>query len=221
MCGRISFKMTWKEIDDILALEEPEEIELPARFQPSYNIAPTMLHPIVHAVKTKRLMAMSKWGFVPSWWSSPQPPKHTINARSETAATTGMFKSAFQSSRCIVPASGYFEWQVQSDSSKQPFYIHRADSKPLLLGGLHAIHDGSDTFAILTTSAPHGLEHVHDRSPVVLEPEQVSTWLDSSTPVLTLQSLCKPAADGILAWHQVSKAVGNVRNNMPELILPA
>lgn len=219
MCGRFTFKMTWKQIHDILALgdfDEHHDFEWPS----SFNIAPSQMHPIAMSQSSRRLVTTAKWGFVPVWWKEAQPPRHTINARSETVAESGMFKSAFRSGRCIALASGYYEWQVQADGSKQPHYIYRADGKPLLLGSIHSTWNGEKTFAILTTSAPHGMENIHDRSPVIIEPETVSAWLQGETQQEILHKMCKPAADGVLAWHPVSKAVGNVRNNSPELLLP-
>lgn len=219
MCGRFTFKMTWKEIHAILSLGEPDEHQ-DFEWPPSFNIAPTQMHPIAISQSAGRLVTTAKWGFVPVWWKEAQPPRHTINARSETVADSGMFKSAFASGRCIAPVSGYYEWQVQPDGSKRPHYIYRADGKPLLFGSIHATWKEDKTFAILTTSAPHGMETLHDRSPVVIEPEMVSAWLDGETPLELVKTLCTPAADGVLAWHQVGKAVGNVRNNSADLILP-
>jgi len=209
--------MTWRELHDLAKFGK-----FPARFdaemKASYNVAPTHSMPIVHDEAGARVLAVSRWGFVPVWWKEAEPPRHTINARSETAATSGLFRGAFKAGRCIVPASGFFEWQAQADGSKTPMYITRADGAPLLFGGLHDCRDGADTFAILTTGAPHGFAAVHDRSPVILEPERVGEWLDASTPIAGIQALCAAAGDGVLQWHRVGKAVGNVRNNSADLI---
>lgn len=219
MCGRFAFKMTWRELHDLLRFGRfPPRLE--AELKPSYNVAPTHTCVLLTTSGGERTLALSRWGFVPSWWKQPEPPRHAINARCETAATSGLFRGAFKASRCIVPVSGFFEWQVRPDATKQPVYISRADAQPLLLAGLHDEHEGADSFAILTTAAPHGLESVHDRSPVVLEPEDIDRWLSPDTPAADVQALCRPAADGVLRWHRVTTAVGNVRNNSPELIEP-
>ena len=220
MCGRYAFKLSWRELHDLLEFGIfPERLEHLLRA--SYNIAPTQPCPIVFRRDSDRVLELARWGFTPAWWTQPEPPKHTINARSESVATSRLFRAAFKSGRCIVPASGYFEWQLQPDGSKQPFYIFRADGAPLCMAGIHdRPHDG-ETFAILTTHAPHGLESLHDRSPVILEREHFAAWLDPATPLADIQALCRPAADGVLAFHPVSKAVGNPRNNSPELIQPA
>lgn len=219
MCGRYAFKMTWQEIHDLLAHGVfPARLE--AMIRDSFNVAPTHSCLIVNNDGQERVGHEAKWGFVPSWWDKPEPPKHTINARTETVATSGMFRSAFKSSRCLVPASGYYEWQVQADGSKQPVFIHRADGKPKMMGGIRARRDDGDSFAILTTTAPHGMEAIHDRSPVIVEPETIDRWLAGTTDAAEVHGLCKPAADGILAWHKVDKAVGRVANNRPELMEP-
>jgi putative SOS response-associated peptidase YedK len=219
MCGRFAFKLSWRELYEALKFGR-----FPARFDEqlgfSYNIAPTHSAAIVYSEGTDRVLGLSRWGFVPAWWSQPEPPKHAINARSETAARSPLFRGAFKSGRCIIPASGFFEWQAQPDGSKAPFYIYRADGAPLLLAGLHDCRQGADSFAVLTTGAPAGMAPIHDRSPVIVEPENIGRWLDPASTAADVQSLCHPAADGVLAWHRVSKAIGNVRNNSPDLILP-
>lgn len=217
MCGRKAFNLTWREIHDLL-----EHGVFPERFErlirASYNVAPGHEMPIVFADAGERRVMFSRWGFTPVWWTKAEPPRHTINARAETVATSTMFKGAFRSARCIVPVSGYYEWQVQGDGSKQPFYIHRADEKPLLLAGIHACNGDADTYAVITTTAPHGMERLHERSPVVIEREDVGRWLDREAGMGEVQALCRPAADGVLMWHPVSKAVGNVRNDSAELV---
>lgn len=218
MCGRFAFKMTWREIHDLLAHGRfPPRLE--AELQASYNVAPTHATPTIHRDGRDRVLELSRWGFVPSCWTRPELPSHTINARGETVATSNLFRGAFKSARCIVPASGYYEW-MKTDAGKRPQYISRADRGPLLMAGIHACYQDVDTFAVITTSAPHGMESIHDRSPVILEPEQLDAWLDGSTPAANVQAMVRPAADGVLAWHEVHAAVGNVRNNGSELIEP-
>lgn len=219
MCGRYAFKLTWAQLHDLLAFGLfPESLN--QQLQPSFNVAPTHDCAIVAQRDHQRELLLARWGFVPTWWSAAEPPKHTINARSETAGTSNMFRAAFKASRCLVPASGYFEWQTLPGGGKSPVFIARADQAPLLMGGVHACTANQPTFAVLTTSAPTGLEAIHDRSPVILEPEAAARWLDPATPPDEIQALCRPAADGVLTFHRVSKAVGNVRNNSPELIRP-
>ncbi len=223
MCGRKAFNFTWRELHDLLEHGKfPERYEREIRA--NYNAAPTHELPIIHAAGDGWVVTPSRWGFVPAWWNRPELPTHTINARAETIATSNMFRGAFKSGRCISPVSGYFEWQKLADGTKQPQFIYRADGKPMLLAGVHASRGEGDacvdTYAVITTSAPHGMEHIHDRSPVVIEPEDVGRWLDSATPAAEVQSQCHPAPAGILMWHPVSKAVGSVKNNTPALIEP-
>jgi putative SOS response-associated peptidase YedK len=219
MCGRFAFRLSWRELHDLLRFGVfPERLD--QLIKASYNVAPTHECVIAHGSGAGRTLALSTWQFTPSWWDRPEPPKFTINARAETAASSPMFRAAFRSSRCVVPASGYYEWQARPDGTKQPVYIRRADGAPLIMGGVHAQRDCADTFAILTTGAPHGMEQIHARSPVILEPEDVDRWLADATGPAEVQAMCRPAPDGVLAWHPVSTAVGNVRNNGPQLIEP-
>lgn len=221
MCGRKAFNFTWKELYELL-----EHGKFPERYEReilrNYNAAPTHELPIIHAEDDHWVVTPSRWGFIPTWWSKPEPPTHTINARSESIATSNMFRGAFKSSRCVSPVSGYFEWQKLEDGTKQPQFIYRADGKPMLLAGIHAARgEGEgcvDSYAVITTSAPHGMEAIHDRSPVVIEPEHLDAWLDPVTPAAEVQAMVHPAPAGILAWHPVSKAVGSVKNKGPELI---
>lgn len=218
MCGRFACDLGWDRICAALAVDDrPPASDEPAL---SFNVAPTHACSIVRSADGRRILRVARWGFVPSWWTRPEPPRHAINARSETVATSGLFRGAFRAGRCVAPALGFYEWRTLADGSRWPVFIHRADGAPTLLAGLSAQGPSGETFAILTTTAAPGLEDVHDRSPVILEPEQVRAWLDPATPEAAALALCVPAAAGVLAWHSVGRAVGNVRAGGPGLIEP-
>ena len=187
-----------------------------------------------------RELLTAKWGLVPSWAKDPKIGNRMINARSETVAEKPAFKKAFGKRRAIVPADGYYEWYTTEEKSaagkpkKQPFYITPKDGSVLAMAGLYEFWRDEDaeewliTYTILTTSAPDDLGHLHDRTPMMIEPDAVEAWLDP-TPRPTdqlhheLLSLLVPAVPGRLDAWPVSKAVNNVRNNGPELVvaLPA
>ena len=113
MCGRFTHQYTWQEVHDFLSLTFPAHLELPPRF----NVAPTQAAPIVHTNgESQRGMTMALWGLKPAWVDRPGP----INARAETVATNGMFKAAFVSRRCVVPVSGFYEWQKVGNGSPEP-----------------------------------------------------------------------------------------------------
>jgi putative SOS response-associated peptidase YedK len=185
----------------------------PLDFEPSYNVSPTQRAVIVRGAGGGREAMLASWGLRPAWMRSRKPP---INARAETIATSPMFREALRSRRCVVPVSGFYEWQnVEGAKAKQPWYIHRADREPLLFAGLFENGPQGDTFTIITTDANATVRPVHDRMPVVLEPESVAAWLDGPD-----RGLLRPAADGVLSSHKVGAGVGSPRNNDAGLIAP-
>ena len=158
---------------------------------------------------------------MPIRWDKPiKGAKLTFNARSEKAATTPMFRHAFKEFRCLVPASGFYEWKRTAEE-KQPYHISMADGSPMTFAGLwspwHDKEAGEDilSFTILTTIANEFMAGIHDRMPVILTPDEFDRWLDGSD-----QELLKPCGNELLTAHPVSAAVGNWRNNGPELIEP-
>ena len=202
MCGRYASGITPTEfmllVDAICGGGE-----VPGGYRPSWNIAPTQMAPVLR----RSGAAMLRWGLVPKWWGKDSGP---INARAETAASKPMFRSAYKSRRCVVALSGFYEWRPQD---KQPFYIQPAEPRPLLFAGLWEQRDELETFAILTCDANDFMQPIHHRMPVVLSDEGASHWLDHPDP-----SLLVPCGNAALRAHQVSKRVGNARNNDIELI---
>lgn len=221
MCGRYTHKYLWREIRRLLDLMNSEEPVLP----PSFNVAPTQTAPMVWlADDSRRELVMARWGLVPSWADDPKIGNTLINARSETAATKPAFRSAFKRHRCIVPVSGFYEWQKceNEKSPKQPFYIYRADGEIACFAGLFELwkHEGQEllTYTILTTAANAFMAKLHDRMPVMLEVENVARWLDPKAGPDDLAALLKPAADGVLAAHPVSRRVNSPKNNDATLL---
>jgi putative SOS response-associated peptidase YedK len=209
MCGRATHKFTWKEIYELLE-QGIFPVRLEAELAASYNMAPTQSAPIVRQTDGHLEGLLAQWGLRPAWATEKLAP---INARAETVETSPMFRAAFRARRCLVPVSGFYEWQVLDKKTKQPWYIYRADGKPLLFAGLWEMHSARENFTIITTRANPFMGLVHDRMPVVLEPEQAHAWLRSSDP-----ALLRPAADGVLAAHKVSTRVNSPKNNEPSLI---
>ena len=159
------------------------------------------------------------WGYAPGWWDKPA----LINARAETAATSRMFKPLWQHGRAICFADGWFEWKREGDK-KQPYFIHRKDGKPLFMAAIGSVPfergDEAEGFLIVTSAADRGLVDIHDRRPLVLEPEAAREWMCQDVGGKEAEEII---ADGAVsadhfAWHPVSRAVGNVKNQGPELI---
>ena len=223
MCGRYADFLADQELADAfsLAISTNDERLLP----PSYNVAPMQRVRVVRAAEGSAKLDVAKWGLVPSWAKDPAIGSRMINARVETIAEKPSFRTAFARRRCIVPASGYFEWQTDA-SGKQPFYIHPADSSPLAFAGLVEAWrpTGDDdwliTCAIVTTAARDEMRQIHDRQPVMMRDDAWRTWLDPASAKDDLLDAAHADAPE-LAWHEVGKAVGNVRNNEPELVEPA
>jgi putative SOS response-associated peptidase YedK len=220
MCGRVASYFTWKQIK---ALAEPFWMpNASSDPEPSWNVAPTQQAPIIRITDGKPDCIHARWGLVPFWANDLKIGARMINARSETVAEKPAFRSAFKSRRCIVPISGFYEWQKQDDGTKVPHFITRADGNPMLLAGLWEHWDKSDepveSFTIITTDANGFMSSIHDRMPAILEPEQVSAWLHSQNSATNAHTLLSPAADGILEAHPVSMQVNSPRHNGPELI---
>jgi putative SOS response-associated peptidase YedK len=222
----------------------PEEV-----LEPDYNVAPTKK---IYAVMDRaprgdkdqpprRELAVVRWGLVPSWAKDPSIGSRMINARMETVAEKPAYKRAFAKRRCLLPADGYFEWYTPEDGPKgkngkplkQPFFIHPKDGGVLAMAGLYELwrdktRDDGDPLAwlmtatVLTTTAEDAVGMIHDRSPLLVERERWSDWLDPGVDGADgdLTSLLVPAAPGRLDAFPVSTAVNAVRNNGPELIEP-
>lgn len=206
MCGRFTILYTWQQLHRLMRLTTDRPLEIPT----GYNIAPTQLAPIVRADGPGRVAELAVWGLTPRWAERPGP----INARAETLADKPMFRGPLQKRRCLVPVSGFYEWQaVEGQKAKRPWYIYRADGEPLVLAGLYEVRDEGPSFTIVTTAANNFMAPMHDRMPAVLEPEAAGAWLGSPDT-----SLLAPAADGVLAAHRVSPAVNRPQNQGPELI---
>ncbi|MEM6898633.1 MAG: SOS response-associated peptidase [Pseudomonadota bacterium] len=230
MCGRFfRHGVSWAEYRDYLNLIPPEdrgvEVDPP---EPAYNIAPTQIAPIIRlaaegepALKGQRLMALAMWGLVPSWWTKPLKEKKfsTFNARCETIATANTFRGAFRHRRCLVPASGFYEW-TGPKGAKTPFAIALRNRRWFCFAGLwdRATIDGSefDSFTILTTTPNDLMAGLHTRMPVILDPTDYAAWLDPSNK--NVDRLYDPfPTDDMHAWV-VSPAVGNIRNQGEALI---
>ncbi len=222
VCGRYADFLTEQELADAfsIAMAADDERLLP----PSYNVAPMQTVRVIRAREGAPSLDLARWGLVPTWAKDPSIGSRMINARVETIAEKPSFRSAFAKRRCIVPANGYFEWQKHADG-KTPFYIHPADDAPLAFGGLLEAWRPSPadewliTCCIVTTAARGAMADIHDRQPVMFTEDNWRAWLDPHSGKDDLFAAVAADAPDLL-WHEVGKAVGNVRNNEPELVAP-
>lgn len=230
MCGRYALG---RPTSELVALFEIDEVgsDLP---EPRWNIAPTTGVPIVVEPTPKddsppvRRLERARWGLVPGWAKAADAGPPLFNARAETAAEKPTFKAAVERRRALVPADGWFEWQ-RHDDVKTPFWLHPLDGEPLTFAGLYEWWRQPDggwllSTTILTREAVGHLAAVHDRMPMVLTPEFRDTWLDPDT-VGTAELVADAAEDAAscvdaITAVEVGSAVGNVRNDGPELIEP-
>ncbi|MBP9503087.1 MAG: SOS response-associated peptidase [Candidatus Promineofilum sp.] len=219
MCGRFALAATGEEV----AIQY--ELPIVPFIVPRYNIAPTQP---VAAVRLngrgERELTHFQWGLIPSWAKDPSMGAKLINARSETAAEKPSFRAAFKRRRCLLPATGFYEWR-KLNGGKQPMYIHAADGGLMSLAGLwevwHAPDGGElETCTILTTAANGLMAPIHDRMPVIIDPLDYTMWLDEKTPADQLGHLLRPSDDDRLATYAVSTAVNSPKNDSIELIDP-
>lgn len=216
MCGRYTVHFSKAAFEETFNVQPP-------LFE-SYNLAPTQYAPMLWAPEGPTELLDARWGLIPRWVEKPLDFKANLfNARSETILEKPSFKRPFKSQRCIVPASGFYEWK-KLGGSKQPYYIHSTDGTPLAFAGLwdHWEKDGEaiTSFTILTTSPNELMGSLHDRMPVILEPDAFSDWLDPEVDGKDLLELLKPLDNGRLEAHPVDKRVGRVSENDPGLTAP-
>ncbi len=225
MCGRFTLYASPDEVATLFEL--PEEPIL----APRYNVAPTQpvglvrLNPHSH----EREWALTHWGLIPSWSKDPSIGARMINARSETVAEKPSFRAAFKRRRCLVPVSGFYEWQKMA-KGKQPYYITAPDGDLLAIAGLWEYWEGADGSALesctlLTTSANELMSPLHDRMPVFIAPEDFSEWLGDGKEegrryLDSLQHLLRPAPEDLLTTYPVSAYVSNARNEGESCIAP-
>jgi putative SOS response-associated peptidase YedK len=166
-----------------------------------------------------------RWGLVPSWAKDPADLPLMFNARAETLLEKPAFRGSARHHRCVVPASGYYEWQ-KTDNGKIPNFIRAVGEETMLLAGLYDTWLGPtgeefDSVTIVTVAAGEGMAHLHDRMPAVLTEEAVPAWLDvQGTDAKTAHAMLHPARRGEMAFYPVSTRVNSNRNNDPELIEP-
>jgi len=184
MCGRFSLTLSGD------ALAGHFDVEPPQPFGPRYNIAPSQ--PVLAIreknIRGEREVVHLKWGLVPSWSKDPTIGNRMINARAETLAEKPSFRSAFRHRRCLVPADGFYEWQQENikGRQKQPWLVRRQDSGPFAFAGLWETWMDSNgtelyTCTLITTEANAGMQPIHHRMPVILEPEEYPVWLTRET----------------------------------------
>ncbi len=225
MCGRFTQMASWREVHGFMNLMGP-----PVELTPRYNVAPGQSVAAVRDRDGERRLSMLRWGLIPSWSRLPAA-RRPINARAETAAEKPMFRSAFRTRRCLIPADGFYEW-AQRGGVKQPYFIARDDGQPMAFAGIWerwrvpegellprflagaAPGDTLEPFAILTTEASAAMAPIHHRMPAILPAESFGPWLDGESVPLG------PATGVELSLRPVSTWVNNPANDDPRCVEP-
>ncbi|MBB2201977.1 SOS response-associated peptidase [Gluconacetobacter tumulisoli] len=214
MCGRFANDLPKELMQQVFRTTGPAPDWLA-----SWNIAPRQPAPVVrrHPATGERRLDLLMWGLVPNWAKDME--RQPINARAETVATSGMFRAAFRSRRCLVPATAYYEWKTGS-LPRPPYAFARRDGAPLALAGLWESweYEGDilRTFAIITTRASDAVRSIHDRMPVIVEERDQDIWLNA--PPQVAGDLLHAAGEDVLRFWPIGMAVNSTRNNGPELL---
>jgi putative SOS response-associated peptidase YedK len=220
MCGRFTLSHPTEALAALFGAVPSNDLPDGPRF----NICPTQTIAVVTSEGGTRRLRPMRWGFVPAWYRTPADGPLIINARSETVATRPAFREAVRRRRCLVPASGFYEWETAPDGrTRLPWYFTRADGQPMALAGLWQRweRDGQaiDTCAIVSTEAGPGMAGLHHREAVIVEPADWPLWLGEAGHGAA--RLMRAAAPGVLArpWR-VDPRVNSNRAEGPDLIEP-
>jgi len=195
-----------------------------SNFPPRYNVAPTDQIPVVRVDPRDhtRELTMMRWGLIP-FWMKEKPRVPHINARAETVHTTAMFREAFARRRCLIPATGFYEWEARADG-KQPWRVVRRDLEPFAFAGVweFARIGGEDILsAAIIVGEPNQLvAGVHDRMPVIIMPDDYDAWLDAETPIDRTRAMLRPYDAALMKAYEVNRAVNSVKNDTEECIAP-
>ncbi|MEX1164925.1 MAG: SOS response-associated peptidase [Nitriliruptor sp.] len=232
MCGRYLSLSDPEQLAERFEVDQVRTEPLPQR----WNVAPTLdVYAVIEREDTRRLGTM-RWGFVPHWTKQLKGARTPINARLESVATSKMFASAFEQRRCLLPADGFYEWQVREDGTKQPYHLHDPEGVPLAFAGVWTVWrdpaaaPDPDTgevppvfsAAIVTTAARGDLTRIHERVPLILPRQLWQDWL-TATPddAPHLEAAVRALGPPDLVAEPISTRVNSVRNDGPELLEPA
>lgn len=222
MCGRIAQYRYIENYCDVLGLDGKLLSSIENKPLAKYNVAPTTLVALLHQAEDGLHADLVRWGWRPHWAKDRAPP---INARVEKVAHGPFFREIWPH-RAITPIDGWFEWVDEGEPKKQPYFIRRKDGEPCLCASIgqwphgdedHGEHDG---FVIITADSAGGMVDIHGRRPVALSPDLAREWLNLGTPKERAEQLVLHQGEPAEAfeWFPVSKAVGNAKNQGPELI---
>jgi len=216
MCGRFTLTKKQKEVADRF------NAKIEGMINDIFNAAPTQELPVITDANPAKI-AFYKWGLVPSWSKDENSGSKLINARAETLREKPTFRKLIETQRCLIPADGFYEWK-QTPNGKQPFRIMLSNNDLFAFAGLWDKWQSPSgllvyTFTIITTEPNNLVKNIHNRMPVILEKENETDWLNPNLQSKQADNLLKPYPAKKMRAYPVSKAVNNVANNSPDLLL--
>ncbi len=219
MCGRYVITLpvdAMAQLFDAVPANDLPEV-------PDYNVCPTRPVAAVTLQNGQRRLRPLRWGFIPRWAKRTNEGPLLINARAETIAEKPAFREAARQRRCLIPATGFYEWTKDAVGARLPWYIHPAAARPIVFAGVWQDWappggEPQSTCAIVTCTANARLAALHHRMPVILAPEDWPLWLGEAGKGAA--ALMRPAAEDLLAFHRVDAQVNSNRAAGPELIAP-
>lgn len=218
MCGRFAVTLPSDAMAQLFAARPANDLPI----SPNYNICPTnMVHAIVSDSDVRQLVTF-RWGFVPHWYKSPKDGPLLINARAETIAEKPAFKSAARERRCLIPATGFYEWTKDEDGNRLPWYIAPTDGELLAFAGVWQSWEHGDTHlkacAIVTTGANQTMSAIHHRMPVILGEDDWPLWLGEAGHGAA--TLMRAAPEDALTFWRVDRKVNSNKVSGDHLIQP-
>lgn len=217
MCGRFAVTLPTDAMAQLFTAQPGNNLPQ----VPNFNVCPTTQVHVVRSGETGRRLMSMRWGFIPHWYKEANGGPLLINARSETLAEKPAFRGACRDRRCLILATGFYEWTKDAEGARFPWYFTRRDGAPIAFAGVWqdwGREDPQPTCAIVTTPANAEARAVHHRMPLILEAEDWPLWLGEAGKGAA--RLMQPGAEGVLGWHRVSRAVNSNRAAGPELIEP-
>lgn len=210
MCGRYAIHANPEVVALQFGLEESPE------FEASYNVCPGTDITVVRLDREKKRVARQhRWGLIPHWAKDPSIGNRLANARGESLSERPAFRDAFRRARCLVPASGFYEWQTVA-GRKHPWYFVPTDAQLFALAGITSVWNGMRSVSLITTAPNALMEPIHDRMPVIISPTDYANWLDraNENPI----DLVRPYPASHMNAHPVSPRVSRPENDDADLI---
>jgi putative SOS response-associated peptidase YedK len=216
MCGRFSCFTPLEALRERFQADPPDE-----QVYPRYNAAPGQ-RLIVIPMGDPNKMHLYKWGLIPHWAKDPKIGNSLINARSETLKEKPAFRGSLQKGRCLVLADGFYEWGIK-DGRKIPYRIELKDRKPFSMAGLSSKWKDTTgkeigTFTIITTNANEIVGTIHNRMPVIFNPEQEINWIDPSTDFQDVNQYLLPYPENDMTIYPISTLVNSPKNDSAEIV---